>query len=62
MGDRVVYNQLEALFEVLIRRLGDCNEELGIVEEDAWNVLMCAYQTRGGGSRYLLACRMRHAL
>jgi hypothetical protein len=35
MRDSVIYNQLEALFEVLIVRWGDRDEKLSIVEKDA---------------------------
>ncbi len=34
MRDSVVYNQLEALFEVLIGRWGNRDKKLGIVEKD----------------------------
>jgi hypothetical protein len=35
MRDSVIYDQLKALFEILVGRWGDRDEKLGIVEKDA---------------------------
>ena len=47
MRDCVVHNQLKVLFEILIGRWGDGYEKLGIVEEDAWDVVIKQVKSNG---------------